>query len=86
MGRTLKDGTWKPAPSASKRSERMSRPPTPMNVLRKQTEVKVFMGAGWTKGTVVESTKQYCTVYLTQGRRQVTVRDQRNLILGSEKP
>ena len=86
MGRTLKDGTWKPAPSASKRSERMSRPATPMTILRKGTEVKAYMGSGWTKGTVVESTKQYCTVYLTQGRRQVTVRDQRNLILGSEKP
>ena len=86
MGRTLKDGTWKPAPSASKRSERMSRPATPMTILRKGTEVKAYMGAGWTKGTVVESTKQYCTVYLAQGRRQVTVRDQRNLILGNEKP
>ena len=86
MGRTLKDGTWKPAPSASRRSDRMSRPATPMTILRKGTEVKAYMGAGWTKGTVVESTKQYCTVYLTQGRRQVTVRDQRNLILGSEKP
>ena len=86
MGQTHKDGTWKTAPSASKRSERMSRPATPMTILRKGTEVKAYMGAGWTKGTVVESTKQYCTVYLTQGRRQVTVRDQRNLILGSEKP
>ena len=57
-----------------------------MTILRKGTEVKAYMGAGWTKGTVVESTKQYCTVYLTQGRRQVTVRDQRNLIPGNEKP
>ena len=86
MGQTLKDGTWKPAPSAARRSDRMSRPATPMTILRKGTEVKAYMGAGWTKGTVVESTKQYCTVYLAQGRRQVTVRDQRNLILGSEKP
>lgn len=86
MGQMLKDGTWKPKPSASKSAERMCREPLPLPILRKKTEVKVFMGAGWQKGTVVESTRDYCTVYLTQGRRSTTVRDQRNIILATEKP
>ena len=66
--------------------DRMQKKPHPLPVFRKQTEVKVFMGAGWLKGVVIDSTKDYCTVYLSQGRRNTTVRDQRNIILGSEKP
>jgi hypothetical protein len=81
MGRTLKDGTWKPKPSASKEYERLSQPPHPLPILRKGTEVKVFCGAGWQKGKVVSSTRDFCTVYLSQGRRNTTCRDARNIIL-----
>ena len=54
MARILRDGTYKPAPSAAKRSARMSGPIDFQTALRKGSNVKVFMGAGWEKGTVVQ--------------------------------
>jgi len=79
MGRTLKDGTYKPAPSAAKRSERMSGPIRFQDALRKGTNVKVFMGAGWEKGTVVQWEKSRCTVRLNRGNKTVVCHDARNL-------
>lgn len=79
MGRTLKDGTYKPAPSAAKRSERMSGPIQFQDALRKGTNVKVFMGAGWEKGVVVQWEKSRCTVRLNRGNKTVVVHDARNL-------
>lgn len=79
MGRTLKDGTYKPAPSAAKRSERMSGPIQFQDALRKGTNVKVFMGAGWEKGTVVQWEKSRCTVRLNRGNKTVVCHDARNL-------
>ena len=79
MGRTLKDGTYKPAPSAAKRSERMSGPIQFQDALRKGTNVKVFMGAGWEKGTVVQWEKSRVTVRLNRGSKTVVCHDARNL-------
>ena len=79
MGRTLRDGTYKPAPSAAKRSERMSGPIQFQDALRKGTNVKVFMGAGWEKGTVVQWEKSRCTVRLNRGNKTVVCHDARNL-------
>ena len=79
MGRTLKDGTYKPAPSAAKRSERMSGPIQFQDALRKGTNVKGFMGAGWEKGTVVQWEKSRCTVRLNRGNKTVVCHDARNL-------
>ena len=79
MGRTLKDGTYKPAPSAAKRSERMSGPIRFQDALRKGTNVKVFMGAGWEKGTVIQWEKSRCTVRLNRGNKTVVCHDARNL-------
>ena len=79
MGRTLKDGTYKPAPSAAKRSERMSGPIQFQDALRKGTNVKVFMGAGWEKGVVVQWEKSRCTVRLNRGNKTVVCHDSRNL-------
>ena len=79
MGRTLKDGTYKPAPSAAKRSERMSGPIQFQDALRKGTNVKVFMGAGWEKGVVVQWEKSRCTVRLNRGNKTVVCHDARNL-------
>ena len=79
MGRTLKDGTYKPAPSAVKRSERMSGPTQFQDALRRGTNVKVFMGAGWEKGTVVQWEKSRCTVRLNRGNKTVVCHDARNL-------
>ncbi|WGL30669.1 transcription elongation factor [Synechococcus phage S-CRES3] len=79
MGRTLKDGTFKPKPSATKASERMLQPATPLPIFRKGSQVKVFLGAGWGKGRVEYSDKVRCVVYLKIGSRRVTCYDARNL-------
>ena len=79
MGRTLKDGTYKPAPSAAKRSARMSGPIKFETALRKGTNVKVFMGAGWEKGTVVQWENSRVTVRLNRGNKTVVCHDARNL-------
>ena len=79
MARLLKDGTYKPAPSAAKRSERMSGSIVFTDALRKGTNVKVFMGAGWEKGVVVQWEKSRCTVRLNRGNKTVVCHDARNL-------
>jgi len=79
MARLLKDGTYKPAPSAVKRSERMSGPVKFETALRKGTNVKVFMGAGWEKGTVVQWESSRATVRLNRGSKTVVCHDARNL-------
>lgn len=79
MGRLLKSGEYKPAPSAAKRSERMSGPTQFEDALRRGTSVKVYMGAGWEKGTVVQWEKSRCTVRLNRGNKTVVCHDSRNL-------
>ncbi len=77
--RTLKSGEIKFKPSVMKAVEWMTQDPLPMRSMRKQTNVKVFMGAGWSKGTVVNWSLSGITVYLAREKRTVTVRDNRNL-------
>lgn len=77
--RTLKDGTVKPKPSAVKAAEWMQQPPHPLPVFRKRDAVQVFMGAGWLKGTVLDSSRDRCTVWLGQAQRSTTVYDARNV-------
>ena len=83
--RILADGTMKPKPSAVKAAEWMTQDPLPMRVMRKQTSVKVFMGAGWEKGTVVQWTAGGITVYLPRKKGNTTVRDNRNIKEDSSK-
>ena len=59
--------------------ERMYGPIAFKTALRKGTNVKVFMGAGWEKGTVVEWTKSRVTVRLNRGSKTVVCHDARNL-------
>ena len=79
MARVLKDGTYKPAPSAAKRSARMQGPIDFQTALRRGSNVKVYMGAGWEKATVVEWTKSRVTVRLNRGSKTVVCHDARNL-------
>lgn len=79
MGRFLKDGEFKPKPSTVKKSERMQGPIDFRTALRKGANVKVFMGAGWEKGTVTEWTKSRTTVRLNRGSKTVVCHDARNL-------
>ena len=83
--RQLRDGTFKSKPSAIKAAEWMAQDPLPMRSMRKKTSVKVFMGAGWSKGTVVNWASSGITVYLTREKQTVTVRDNRNLKEDSSK-
>jgi len=57
----------------------MSGPIQFQNALRKGTSVKVFMGAGWEKGTVVQWDKSRVTVRLNRGNKTVVCHDARNL-------
>jgi len=79
MGRFLEDGAFKPKPSTLKKSERMQGPIDFQTALRKGTSVKVFMGAGWEKGSVVDWKKNRVTVQLARGNRNVVCHDARNL-------
>lgn len=85
MGRFLRDGEFKPKPSALKASERMQQPPTPLPVYRKGTPVKVFCGSGWLAGSVEYSDKSRCVVFLKIGSRRVTAYDARNIKQKEEK-
>ena len=79
MGRFLKDGEFKAKPSVIKKIERMYGPIEFQDALRKGTQVKVFVGAGWEKGTVVDWSKNRVVVRLARGSRNVTCYDARNL-------
>jgi len=77
--RILKSGEVKYKASALKAAEWYQQEPLPMRSMRKGTNVKVFMGAGWAKGSVVNWASSGITVYLAREKRTVTVRDNRNL-------
>ncbi len=80
MGRfNRQTGEFTPKPSTVKAGERMQQDPTPLPVYRKGTPVKVYIGAGWGKGTVEYSDKARCVVFLKIGSRRVSCYDRRNL-------
>ena len=72
-------GEFTAKPSVQKKIERMYGPTTFDMALRKGTPVKVFMGAGWEKGSVMEWTKNRVTVRLARGSKTVVCHDARNL-------
>lgn len=59
--------------------ERLQGPIKPLPVFTRGTAVKVYVGAGWAKGTVNESTRDVCSVWLTQQRRTTRCHDARNI-------
>lgn len=77
--RILKDGTIKYKESAIRAAEWYQQTPLPMRSFRKGQFVKIFMGAGWSKGKVVQWTKDGVTARLTREQRNVVVRDNRNI-------
>ena len=79
MGSFLHDGSFKPKPSSYKRAEWMAQQPTPLDVFRKGTAVKAYTGCGWQAGTVIESTRRSCTVFVKARNKNVTVFDRRNI-------
>ena len=80
MGRFNKEtGAFTAKPSVMKKIERMYGPIQFQNALRKGTNVKVFMGAGWEKGVVVQWDKSRVTIRLNRGSKTVVCHDARNL-------
>lgn len=75
--RVLKDGTIKYKASAYKESDRLSGDPFPLPRFPVGTKVKVYMGAGWSIGYVVDSKQDKCVVRLSVGQRSITVNDAR---------
>ena len=82
--RILKDGTVKLKKSALKSADWMQQDPLPFPIFKVSTTVRVFMGAGWKIGTVEDSKKDSCLVYLKQTRQRVRVYDRRNIKEGSQ--
>lgn len=72
-------GEFTAKPSVQKKVERMYGPTTFETALRYGTPVKVFMGAGWEKGSVEKWTKHRVTVRLARGNRTTVCHDARNL-------
>lgn len=62
-----------------KEQARLEKPRWPLPMFPYGTAVKVFVGAGWAKGTVQNSTKDACTVWLTQARKTTRCCDARNI-------
>ena len=77
--RVLSDGTIKYKPSAMKAAEWYQQPALPMRSMRKGTNVKVFCGASWDSGKVVNWDQNGITVYLDKRKKTVCCRDNRNI-------
>jgi hypothetical protein len=60
-------------------SVRMARQPTPMPIIGRGQPVDVYMGAGWSKGVVENSTRESCSVQLKRENKSTVVRDARNI-------
>lgn len=80
MGRINRQtGEFTAKPSVMKKIQRLYGPIRFENALRRGTSVKVFLGASWEKGTVVEWAKTRVVVRLGRGNRNVVCYDARNL-------
>lgn len=66
--------------STQTEQQRLEMPAYPLPAFESDQDVKVFMGAGWTKGSVVRSDLCSCTVRLPQLQKAVRVFDARNII------
>jgi hypothetical protein len=60
-------------------SMRLQQPAFPMPRYRRGTPVQVYMGAGWSAGSVVESFQDKCSVRLNFGNKLITVFDARSI-------
>jgi|TARA_Y100000385_G_scaffold241231_1_gene257539 hypothetical protein len=60
--------------------QRLEMPAHPLPLLKSDSDVMIFMGAGWSKGKVSSSGLDCCTVRLPHLQRTVRVFDARNII------
>lgn len=84
MGRTLKDGSFKPKPSVQARIDFMQQEPQPLRSVAKGTEVFARMGAGWSKAYVVSWARNCITVQLARDKKHVHVFDNRSIRLPND--
>lgn len=66
-------------------SARLQKPPFPMPRYRRGASVQVYMGAGWSTGSVVDSFQDKCSVRLSFGNKLITVFDARSIRSVEEK-
>lgn len=59
--------------------QRLSRPSFPLPLFTKGAKVQVYLGAGWSTGSVVSSYQDKCQVTLITGNRTITVTDARSI-------
>lgn len=83
--RVLKNGEVKFKPSAHANESRLLEPVHPMSVRRRGEAVEVYVGCGWSKGTVLSSTRDFCCVKITKTQSSSTCYDNRNIRSPKEK-
>lgn len=59
--------------------QRLTRAPFPLPLFVKGAKVQVYLGAGWSTGSVVSSHQDKCQVTLVTGNRTITVTDARSI-------
>jgi hypothetical protein len=59
--------------------QRLARPPFPLPLFVRGAKVQVYLGAGWSTGSVVSSHQDRCQVTLITGNRTITVTDARSI-------
>jgi hypothetical protein len=82
--RVLKSGEIRFKASAHKEASRLQGSPLPMSLYPRGTRVQVYMAGGWALGSVDNSTKEKCSVFLAKQQRMVSCTDNRNLRKHSE--
>lgn len=75
--RTLKNGEVRYKKAALDHAAWMNQSPHPLPIFRKGQTVQVYRGAGWSKGRVLTSSRNNCSVRLSQGDKIVTLYDAR---------
>lgn len=59
--------------------QRLARAPFPLPLFVKGAKVQVYLGAGWSTGSVISSRQDRCQVTLITGNRTITVTDARSI-------
>ena len=59
--------------------DRLSKPSFPLPRFTRGAKVQVYMGAGWSVGSVVDSRQDSCSVRLITGNRLITIKDARSI-------
>jgi hypothetical protein len=75
--RVLKNGEVRYKKAALDHAAWMNQSPHPLPIFRKGQLVQVYRGAGWSKGKVLASSRDTCSVRLSQGDKIVSLYDAR---------